>query len=68
MEERNYPYLAKNTYNGQDYVVLFSEPDRGTIVMSDITDNPKLKFGVIGNFAEEIFEVLDKDVCVRINN
>ena len=47
MEEKVYPYLAKNSYNGKEYVVLFSEPDRGTIVMSEITDNPKLKFGVI---------------------
>ena len=68
MEEKVYPYLAKNSYNGKEYVVLFSEPDRGTIIMSEITDNPKLKFGVIGNFAEEIFEVLDKEVCVRISN
>lgn len=68
MTDKIYPYLAKNSYKEHEYVVLFSEPDRGTIVMSDITDNPKLKFGTIGNFAEELFEVLGKDVCVRINN
>lgn len=63
-----YPYLGKNTYNGKDYVVFFTEEEHGVVVMSDVTDNEKLAFGKIGNFDESLFKPLEKDVCVRLQN
>jgi hypothetical protein len=65
---KNYPYLGKCTINGKSYVVLFTEEEYGTIVMSEFTDNPKLKFGTIGKFNEDMFEILPPDVCVRLSN
>ena len=36
-----------------------SEENYGTVVMSEITNNPNLAFGAIGDFDENVFEVLD---------
>lgn len=68
MAEKNYPYLAKNTIDGKSYVVFFSEENYGTVVMSEITDNPNLAFGAIGDFDENVFEVLDPEIQVSIHN
>lgn len=65
---KKYPYLAKNIFNNKTYVVLFSEENYGTILMSEINDNPKLSFGVIGDFDEELFEVLSPEIQVSIHN
>ena len=64
MAEREYPYLAKNTVGDRTYVVLFSEENYGTVVMSEITDNPDIALGAIGDFDENIFEVLDPEIQV----
>lgn len=67
MEEKRYPYLGKTSVNGKQYVVLFSEPDMGTVVMNE-TDSERIKFGSYGSFDESLFEPLPPDVCVRLNN
>lgn len=36
--------------------------------MSEITDNPDVMFGVIGDFDEDTFEVLPPDVRVIMSN
>lgn len=66
MDEK-YPYLGINQFENKSYVVLFTEPEYGVIVMSE-SDNDKLKFGTIGNFDETKFDYLPQDQCVRLNN
>lgn len=66
--EKEYPYLAKNTVGDKTYVVFFSEENYGTVVMSEITDNPDIALGAIGDFDENIFEVLDPEIQVSIHN
>ena len=68
MENKNYPYLAKNTVEDKTYVVFFSDENYGTVVMSEITDNPDIALGAIGDFDENIFEVLDPEIQVSIHN
>ena len=68
MENKNYPYLAKNTVEDKTYVVFFSAENYGTVVMSEITDNPDIALGAIGDFDENIFEVLDPEIQVSIHN
>ena len=68
MSEREYPYLAKNTVGDKTYVVFFSEENYGMIVMSEINDNPDIALGAIGDFDENIFEVLDPEIQVSIHN
>lgn len=68
MVEREYPYLAKNTVGDKTYVVFFSEGNYGTVVMSEITDNPDIALGAIGDFDENVFEVLDPEIQVSIHN
>lgn len=68
MAEREYPYLAKNTVGDKTYVVFFSEENYGTVVMSEITDNPDIALGAIGDFNENVFEVLDPEIQVSIHN
>lgn len=68
MVEREYPYLAKNTVGDKTYVVFFSEENYGTVVMSEITDNPDIALGAIGDFDENVFEVLDPEIQVSIHN
>lgn len=67
MEERKYPYLGRNYINGKQYIVLFTEEEKGVVVM-DETGNSSIKFGTYSTFAEELFEVLPPDVCVRLSN
>ena len=68
MSEREYPYLAKNTVGDKTYVVLFSSENYGTVVMREITDNPDIAFGAIGDFDENVFEVLNPEIQVSIHN
>lgn len=68
MSEREYPYLAKNTVGDKTYVVFFSAENYGTVVMSEITDNPDIALGAIGDFDENVFEVLDPEIQVSIHN
>lgn len=65
--EKTYPYLGVNVINGKQYVVFFTEEDRGVVVMNE-TDSESIKFGMIDNFAEEQFEPLSQDQCVRLCN
>ncbi|MEE3384726.1 MAG: hypothetical protein VZR36_06530 [Prevotella sp.] len=62
-----YPFLAKNHINGKPYVVLFTEPETGVVVVNE-TDSENIKFGTIGNFDENSFELLSPDEVVRLNN
>ena len=68
MIEKEYPYLAKNTVGDKTYVVFFSDENYGTVVMSKITDNPDIALGAIGDFDENVFEVLDPEIQVSIHN
>ena len=68
MIEKEYPYLAKNTVGDKTYVVFFSEENYGTVVMSEIIDNPDIALGAIGDFDENVFEVLDPEIQVSIHN
>lgn len=68
MSEREYPYLAKNTVGDKTYVVFFSAENYGTVVMSEITDNPDIALGAIGDFDENAFEVLNPEIQVSIHN
>ena len=68
MVEKEYPYLAKNTVGDKTYVVFFSEENYGMIVMSEINDNPDIAFGAIGDFDENVFEVLNPEIQVSIHN
>ena len=68
MSEREYPYLAKNTVGDKTYVVFFSKENYGTVLMSEITDNPDIAFGAFGDFDENAFEVLNPEIQVSIHN
>ena len=68
MTEKEYPYLAKNTVGDKTYVVFFSAENYGTVVMSEITDNPDIALGAIGDFDENVFEVLNPEIQVSIHN
>ncbi len=63
----NYPYLGIKQIDGKSYVVMFTEEDKGVVVMNE-TDSEKIKFGLIGNFDETEFEKLPPDRCVRLSN
>ena len=66
MEEK-YPYLGIKEVDGKKYVVLFTEEDTGVIVMSEVNEG-KIKFGYVGDFDENEFEMLPSDQCVRLSN
>ena len=63
----NYPYLGIKQIDGKSYVVMFTEEDKGVVVMNE-TDSEKIKFGLIGSFDETEFEKLPPDRCVRLSN
>lgn len=65
--EKKYPYLGINYIDDKSYVVLFTEEDKGVVLMNE-TDNEKIQFGKIGDFDEAQFELLPPDQCIRINN
>lgn len=67
MEESKYPYLGSNFINGKQYVVLFSEPDMGTVVMNE-TDEKAIVFGKYMSFDESLFEPLPENVVVKLQN
>lgn len=70
-----YPYLAKKVYTTDSketkkensYVVMFTEEEKGVVLVND-TDNENIYVGKIGTFDEETFEILPPNVCVRLNN
>ena len=62
-----YPYLGRNYVDGKPYVVLFTGEETGVVVMNE-TNSDDIKFGAIGNFDENSFELLPPSECVRINN
>lgn len=64
----NYPYLGKKEIDGRIYVVLFSEENYGTVILSEIKDNPSLAFGAIGDYDEDSFEYLSPEEQVSIHN
>lgn len=75
-EELNkYPYLGvhyvqKNEEHLEQsicYVVFFTEPDYGVCVMNN-TNLPNVKFGKVGDYAEDSFETLPNGVPVRLMN
>lgn len=68
MEEKKYPYLGKKSYNGKEYVVMFTEEDYGVVVMSEVTNVEQLQFGKTGDFDEKLFEYLEPERCVRLSN
>lgn len=68
MEEKKYPYLGVREYNGQEYVIMFTDKDYGVVVMSEIEGVDALRFGYIGEFDESLFKPLDKDRYVRLSN
>lgn len=67
MADIKYPYLGRNFIDNKAYIVLFTEPDTGVVILND-TDSPRIKFGMYGGFAEEKFEFLPPEVCVRLQN
>lgn len=64
---RKYPFLGINHIDGKSYVVFFTEPDRGVIVLNE-TDKEELSFGTVGDFDESQFEFLSPDQCIRLQN
>ena len=62
-----YPYLGRNYVDGKPYVVLFTEPGTGVVLVNE-TESETIKFGKIMDFDEDVFELLPQDECVRINN
>lgn len=68
MAKRSYPYLASKEIDGQQYVVLFSEENYGTVVMSRITDIPELAFGAIGDYDEDSFETIPDGRLIFMTN
>jgi hypothetical protein len=62
-----YPYLGRNYVQEKPYVVLFTEPDHGVVVVNE-TESPNIKFGAIMDFDENSFELLPPDEVVRLNN
>lgn len=64
---KKYPFLGINHVDGKSYVVFFTEPDRGVIVLNE-TDKEELSFGTVGNFDETQFEFLSPDQCIRLQN
>ena len=63
-----YPYLAKRMIGNKQYVVFFSEENYGTVVLSEITDDPDVALGTINDFDESTFEILGPGQIVRITN
>ena len=67
MDEK-YPYLGiKELEENVNYVVLFTEPDHGVVVMSN-SNTESIKFGTIGDFDENDFNLLPPEQCVRLSN
>ena len=62
-----YPYLGRNNVDGKEYVVLFTEPETGVVVYCE-KETENIKFGKIGTFAEETFELLPEEEYVRLSN
>lgn len=65
MKENKYPYLGRHYVNDKPYVVLFTEPETGVVVMSEVNS---IKFGSYLAFDESLFEILPPNICVRLSN
>lgn len=65
MDENKYPYLGRHYVNDKSYVVLFTEPETGVVVMSEVNT---IKFGSYLTFDETLFEILPPNICVRLSN
>lgn len=66
--EVKYPYLGRFTLSEEEYyVVLFTEPDTGVVVVSTMKDS-EVKFGMISNFSESSFEILPPEYSVSLSN
>lgn len=63
----DYPYLGRKRIGDKQYVVMFVEEDYGLVVLND-TDEKNIQFGKLGDFAEEQFEILPREECVRLSN
>ena len=63
-----YPYLGERFIAGQKVVVMFTEENEGTVVMSNIDFMDEYRFGRHGKFNEDDFDFFPADSCVRINN
>lgn len=68
MEEKKYPYLGVRKVLDAEYVVMFLKKNYGVIVMSEVEDIKELSFGEVGAFDESVFQLLEKDRCVRLSN
>ena len=68
-EKQNFQhYLGRlKTANEKDptYIILFTDEDEGTVVMSN---HPDIPFGMHGSFDEALFEILPQDLVVRLSN
>ena len=66
-ENIGYPYLGRSYIDGRPYVVFFTEPNTGVVVLNN-TDSPHIRFGMYGSFDEEKFDILPPELCIRIQN
>lgn len=62
-----YPYLGRKRVGDKQYVVMFVEEDYGVVVLND-TEDEDVTFGELGEFNEELFELLPPEECVRLQN
>lgn len=62
-----YPYLGRFITEDENkvYVVLFTDEEEGTVVLSN---NPDVKFGTHRTFDESLFDVLEKEYVIRLSN
>ena len=63
----NYPYLGRRFVDGKPYVVLFTEPETGVVVVNE-TDSENIVLGKYMSFDEDSFELLPPEECVRLSN
>lgn len=66
-----YPYLGRMTFDDDPdnyYVVMFTSPDKGVVVVNHTKEDSGVKFGKYGNFAEDVFEILPPEIVVRLSN
>ena len=65
--KHEYPYLGRNFIGDKYYVVMFTEPDYGVVVDSEV-DSEKIKVGYIGDFDEAKFGFLPEGEYVQLEN
>ena len=62
-----YPYLGVKTVDAKQVTVLFTERDKGVVVSSETGDD-EYRFGKYGDFAEDEYDFMPQNMCVRLNN